>query len=93
VLVRVANGEVIWCTHELIDCPVWVNGYAFKLTLKILPLLSYDIIFGIDWLERHSPMEIDWKDKWLSFDYQNERVKLQGIVHENVHCELISKKE
>jgi len=42
-------------------------------------------------MERHSPMEINWKDKWLSFDYQNESVKLQGIVPENVHCELISK--
>ena len=67
--VRVANGQILHCSHEITACPVWISGYAFKLPLKILPLRCYDVILGIDWLEQHSPMKVNWKDKWLSFDY------------------------
>jgi hypothetical protein len=57
--VRVANGDVLRCTHELVDCPVWISRHGFKMTLKILPLSCYDIILGINWLEGHNPMEVD----------------------------------
>jgi hypothetical protein len=57
--VRVANGEILHCKHELQDCPVWISGHGFKISLKVLPLDCYDIILGIDWLEQHSPMEVD----------------------------------
>jgi hypothetical protein len=49
------------------------------MALKVLPLQCYDIILGMDWLEQHSPMVVDWKKKLLSFDYQGEKVVLQGI--------------
>ena len=49
--VRVANGQVLNCTHEVTACPMWISGYAFKLPLKILSLHCYDVILGIDWLE------------------------------------------
>jgi hypothetical protein len=68
--VKVANGEILKCTHELVDCAVWISRYGFKISLKILPLQCYNIILGIDWLEGHSPMEVDWKEKWLAFNYQ-----------------------
>jgi predicted aspartyl protease len=57
--VRVANGQILTCSHEITVCPIWISGYAFKLPLKILPLHCYDVILGIDWLEQHSPMEVN----------------------------------
>jgi hypothetical protein len=78
--VRVANGQILTCSHEITACHVWISGYAFKLPLKILPLHCYDVILGIDWLEQHSPMEVNWKDKWMSFDYQGSKAVLQGIT-------------
>jgi hypothetical protein len=59
--VKVAHGQILHCTHEVQACPIWISGYAFKLSLKILPLQCYDVILDIDWLEQHSPMEVDWK--------------------------------
>lgn len=91
--VRVANGDVLRCTHKLVDCPVWISGHGFKMTLKILPLSCYDIILGIDWLEGHNPMEVDWKQKWMSFHYLGEKIVLQGISSQLTSCELISKLE
>lgn len=72
---------------------MWISGYAFKLTLKVLPLQCYDMILGMDWLAQHSPMEVDWNAKWMSFDYQGAKILLQGISPKTVHCELITKKE
>lgn len=91
--VRVANGDILQCTHELVDCPIWIFGHGFKLTLKILPLSCYDIILGIDWLEADSPMNVDWKEKWMSFYYLGKEIKLQGISSQVSSCEMISKPE
>jgi hypothetical protein len=91
--VRVANGQTLSYTHELVDCPLWISGHGFKVSLKILPLNYYDITLGIDWLESHSPMEVDWKDKWLSFDYLGSKAVLQGITTRVKYCEHISNRE
>lgn len=33
--------------------------------MKILPLRTYNAILGMDWLESHNPMTVDWKGKSL----------------------------
>jgi hypothetical protein len=91
--VRVANGQILNCTHEVTTCPMWIGGYAFKLPLKILPLHCYDVILGIDWLEQHSPMEVNWKEKWMSFDYQGSKALLQGIIPHVLNCMEITPQE
>lgn len=58
ITIRVANGQLMQCTHELINYPVHIQDHFFNLNLKIIPLQCYDIILGIDWLEQFSPMEI-----------------------------------
>lgn len=88
--VRVENGQILHCSHEITACPVWISGYAFNLPLKVLLLHCYDLILGIDWLEQHSPMEVDWMGKWLSFDYQGRRALLQGILPQVQSCEVIT---
>jgi hypothetical protein len=38
---------------------VWsIQGYEFHSNLKVLPLASYDMILGMDWLEAFSPMKV-----------------------------------
>lgn len=44
VRVRVANGSLIYCTHELPDLLWGVQGQTFKTTFKIIPLGCYDAI-------------------------------------------------
>jgi len=79
VQIRVANGALIPCTHELPD-QVWgCQGYTFKTTLKILPLSGYDVILGMDWLGAHSPMKIHWEQRWIQFNYHSKDITLQGI--------------
>jgi len=91
--VRVANGQILNCSHEITACPVRSSGFAFKLPLKILPLHCYDVILGIDWLEQHSPMEVNWKEKWMSFDNQGSKALLQGILPQVQSCQEITSHE
>ncbi|XP_062203827.1 uncharacterized protein LOC133906051 [Phragmites australis] len=77
--VKVANGGLLLCTHELPGQTWGVQGHTFCSPFKILPLNCYDIILGMDWLEANSPMEVHWLDKWMSFKYKGNTVKLQGL--------------
>jgi hypothetical protein len=36
------------------------------------------MIIGMDWLESFCPMQVHWKDKWLSIPYEGTSVVLQG---------------
>lgn len=42
-----ANGSILQCTHELLNCPINIQGHYFIVNLKILPLMYYDIILGM----------------------------------------------
>lgn len=66
------------------------QGVQFKTTFKILPLKCYDIILGMDWLEKYSPMEVQWAEKWMSFWHGKQRVKLQGLVPKGGSCQTIN---
>ena len=48
--------------------------------MKVLQLGSYDIILGIDWLEKWGVMKCHWAEKWIQFDYNGQAVKLQGVL-------------
>lgn len=51
---------------------------SFTHSLKILPLHSYDLIVGMDWLEKFSPMKVDGKVKWMQIPLGPHTVLLQG---------------
>jgi hypothetical protein len=71
--VRVADGNVLHCTSELSNVEWSVQGVQFCSSFKILPLPFYDAILGMDWLGQLSPMCMDWKHKWISFNNNNFR--------------------
>jgi hypothetical protein len=58
--VQVANGEILQCTQHLPQALWSVQGCNFTTDLKLLPLQSYDMILGLDWLSSFSPMHIHW---------------------------------
>lgn len=56
--VKIANGQLLHCTSAITDCQFSLGDYLFQHGLRVLPLDSYDIILGMDWLERYSPMQV-----------------------------------
>jgi hypothetical protein len=46
----------------------------------VLPLSTYDLIIGMDWLETHSPMMVHWAHKWLTIPIKGTYVTLHGLA-------------
>lgn len=55
----------------------------------MLGLGNYDMILGMDWLEKFSPMWIDWKRKRMRFQHRGNNVTLTGVKDQTDHCRLI----
>jgi hypothetical protein len=77
--VQVANGQVIQCDVEMKQASWSIQEVAFVADLKLLPLPYYGMILGIDWLEKHSPMKVDWMNKWMMINYKGSSVQLHGL--------------
>ena len=80
VSVKVANGGVMQCVAMLPSCAWTMQGYSFAQDLRVLPLHTFDMILGMDWLERFSPMKVHWGNKWMMIPYQGSSILLQGVT-------------
>jgi hypothetical protein len=60
VRVQVANGNIIQCSSEFKHISWSIQDHQFILDLKVLPLPYYDMILGMDCLDCHSPMKVEW---------------------------------
>ncbi|XP_020186159.1 uncharacterized protein [Aegilops tauschii subsp. strangulata] len=88
--VRVADGGELLCSAVVSACEWCTQGHEFRTDLKVLALGTYDTILGMDWLEHHSPMTVDWRAKSLEFQSPLGTVKLQGHDSESSTCLLIN---
>lgn len=78
--VQVANGQMLICSEFILD-DVWsIQGIPFQSNLKILPMSSYDMILGMDWLSVHSPMRVHWEHQWLQIPHPQGIVQLEGTL-------------
>jgi predicted aspartyl protease len=68
-LVQLATTAKRKVTEFISDCKLEISGHDTKVNLNILPLGSYDILIGMDWLEMHKFL-LDYYEK--SFTYKDE---------------------
>eukprot|EP00253_Pinus_taeda_P005217 PITA_05217 len=52
-LVQLATGTKRRVMEKVKSCPIVVAGQPVVVDLNILPLGSYDVLIGMDWLEKH----------------------------------------
>jgi hypothetical protein len=69
IKVQIAGGGILVCAQVIPQALWFIGDISFQSDLRVLPLSSYDMIIGMDWLERHSPMRVHWKHKWLEIPY------------------------
>jgi hypothetical protein len=77
--VKVANGQVIISNAVVYGNKWWIHGVTFSTDARVLELGAYDMILGMDWLERHNPMNCDWVHKTLGFRHNGKYITLQGV--------------
>eukprot|EP00253_Pinus_taeda_P012179 PITA_12179 len=78
-LVQLATGAKRRVTAKINDCSFVIADQPVMADLNILPLGSYDILIGMDWLEKHWSL-VDCKTKVIYYrDQQGNRKEMQGI--------------
>eukprot|EP00253_Pinus_taeda_P013893 PITA_13893 len=65
-LIQLATGAKRRVTAKIKDCSFTIAGQPVKADLNVLPLGSYDILIGMDWLEKHWSL-VDCKTKVIYF--------------------------
>ena len=84
VPVKVANGELMKCNTMISQLEWGSQGHKFVADWRVLELVAYDGVLGMDWFGRNNPMQCDWKQKKIAFLHMDERITLQGIpTHSN----------
>eukprot|EP00253_Pinus_taeda_P020887 PITA_20887 len=78
-LVQLATGAKRRVIAKIKDCSFTIAGQPVTADLNVLPLGSYDILIGMDWLEKHWSL-VDYKTKIIYFrDHLGNRKEMQGI--------------
>ena len=67
-----------------------IQGHSFTYDARVLPLKSFDMILGADWLADHSPTWIHWKKKLMHFPLGGRRIKISSIKDSVYECKGIS---
>jgi hypothetical protein len=78
--VQVAGGGMLYNDSILRGVQWTVDGCSFHFDFRTLPLVNFDVVIGMDWLKDHSPMQADWRHKWLAVPYDGQIRVLQGIA-------------
>lgn len=86
VSVKVADGGLLCCSKFIPYCDWCSQGHVFQSEFKFLPLGTYDVILGMDWLMQLGPMNVDWTAKWMMFQKAGKTVKLLGIQAQTNSC-------
>ena len=63
-MIQLATGTKRKVSELVKDCEIDMNGFPTKVDLNILPLGSYDVLIGMDWLEHHHFM-LDYLNKLI----------------------------
>lgn len=92
--VQVAGGSLLVSQGVLRSVPWTVDGCMFTSDFRILPLANFDVVIGMDWLEAYSPMQVDWRQKWLAVPYAGAVHVLQGLApsspqHVSLHIDSL----
>ncbi|XP_035540235.1 uncharacterized protein LOC118344217 [Juglans regia] len=66
LLVKLPNGETVWCSKVTLGCPLMISGMILKADLIMFKLLEFDIILGMDWLYQYFA-SINCRSRIVSF--------------------------
>jgi hypothetical protein len=78
-LVQLATRTKIRINEIVRDCPINLNGVYTKVDLNIIPLGSYDILIGMDWLDKHQVFLDYHNNTFTCHDEEEKKSTMKGI--------------
>jgi len=78
-LVQLATGAKRRVLAKINNCPLTIAGQPVVADLNVLPLGSYDVLIGMDWLEKHWSL-VNYKTKTICYKNElGEKQEMQGV--------------
>ena len=77
-MVQLATGTKRKFTHKLPKIAIQLNGFPTEVNLNILPLGSYDLLIGMDWLEKKKTLMNCWDKTLHCVDEEGKPFTLKG---------------
>jgi len=71
-VVRIANGERLFCQGHFDEVQVNVQDIQFSLILYSLPLVGLHMVLGIQWLEMLGSVVCNWKQLTMDFHWDKQ---------------------
>ncbi|KAL4313107.1 hypothetical protein GQ457_01G008060 [Hibiscus cannabinus] len=76
--ITVANGEQLHSTAKSKQLGWRMQGHYFEHDFRVLKMGGSDMVLGVDWMRRYSPIIMDFNEMTLSFKRGNQEVVLHG---------------
>ena len=61
------------------NCEVFMNDFQTHASLNVLPLVSYDVVIGMEWLEKHKVILNFFGKTFTCLNEKGETVIVKGI--------------
>ena len=78
-LVQLATRTKRKVSEVVEKCPLVMNGWVTCVDMNVLPLGSYDVLIGMDWLESHRVKLDCYKKTFECMDEEGNLVVVKGI--------------
>ncbi|KAL8126469.1 hypothetical protein AgCh_013670 [Apium graveolens] len=53
-----------------------MQGYSSQTEMRVIPMMGYDAIWGMRWLEDIIPVSFDFKNKYFTLGHNGEKIRL-----------------
>ena len=61
------------------DCTLFMNRFETSVKLNVLPLGSYDVLIGTDWLEKHQVVLNFFDKTFTCLNNEGKTITIKGI--------------
>ncbi|KAL4363523.1 hypothetical protein GQ457_04G038370 [Hibiscus cannabinus] len=78
LVITVANGEKLLSNAKSNQLEWKMQGYLFEHDFRVLPMGGSDMVLGVDWMRKYSPIVMDFNAMTLSFKREEQNIILQG---------------
>lgn len=82
--VTVADGNKLGCSQLCKDFQWLMQGHWFKTDVMVIPLLSYDLVLGVQWLHTLNDIVWNFKNLTMQFKVGDQIFNLKGIGSNDV---------
>jgi hypothetical protein len=90
--VTVTNGSIMLCDSYTAWFKWFMQNYEFVANLRILKLGRCDIVLGVDWLRKFSPILFDFIKMKIFLKKERRMLELKSIVEAaNLQCMTVEK--